>query len=164
MFSATSALRTGPGPGAYNVDAYRSIGGSTSLKFRVNARPRPLDGPSRTLTSGIDYLQVTSGLSHRKTTIAPYYSLPTLSSASIGPSFLPEPSPHSKLRHIKIKNRYPTKEASVTPGPGEYNPRFWPRTSHPPMGPRPPICLSAPSFAPGPGRYDICRDLGAGSR
>jgi hypothetical protein len=160
-FSSTATAQLSPGPGAYDVDADRTIGGPRSLRFRVNAMERPLARASRTLTSDVDFppTDTHSTLGRRGKSIGPYYPIRRATGNELGPSYVPDLNDGFR-RSVVIKARYPDRDAARTPGPGQYDPREWPKTNYPPMGPRPPITLSSPTCSPGPGHYEISRDLG----
>lgn len=161
LFSSVSTVESNPGPGQYNSDPYRVIGGPLSLKYSIKANLKSTFQTQDTDTSKVDFMpfKKTSDSLPRYCSIAPRYDEVRTDIHDVGPSYLPD-SGVNRSKGITIKSRYSIKDSFTTPGPGSYFPKDIPRTQFPPMGSRPPIVLADNSCSPGPGAYDLSRDIG----
>lgn len=163
LFSSTSTSQYNPGPGQYNADPYRTIGGPLSLKYSIKRNHQSTFQTKDTTTSKVDYMPLPNTLDHlpRYCKIANRYeSKPPV--PIVGPSYCP-PSDFKNQKAFSIKSRYPPQDATISPGPGAYNVRTVSKSHPPPMGSRPLIVLSDASCSPGPGAYNVSRDIGQNS-
>ena len=161
-FCATTNRHTTPGPGQYNADPYRAIGGPLSLKYSIKPNLKSTFATSDTITSKVDYMPLsnTSDRLNKLCSIKPKFSEKEPVPA-VGPEFFPE-SEVTKCRKFSIKSRYASRELNNNPGPGSYDPRQCSGTHPPPMGARPPIVLANPGCSPGPGAYNVSGKIGEG--
>ena len=164
LFSSVSAVETNPGPGQYNSDPYRTIGGPLSLKYSIKANLKSTFQTQDSDTSKVDFMpfRKTSDSLPRYCKIAPRYDQIQTDSHDVGPSYLPD-SGFKQTKGFTIKSRYVDHDNTSTPGPGAYFPKDIPRTQFHPMGSRPPIVLAEASCSPGPGAYNLSREIGENS-
>ncbi|OHS93019.1 hypothetical protein TRFO_40677 [Tritrichomonas foetus] len=163
LFSSTTSQYENPGPGAYNSDPYKVMGGPLSLKYSIKPKLKSTFNAQGTLTSKVDFMPLRNTVDRlpKNCKIAPRYpEVPP--KITVGPSYVPEPDFKRKQAYT-IKSRYPDQDSTITPGPGAYDPRECSRTNPPPMGSRPPIVLSDPSCSPGPAAYNVSRDINQNS-
>ena len=156
-FSATTSHQTTPGPGAYDTDSIRSIGGPLSRKSRFNATDRAPKDPPKPITADVAYIAPPSTFDSPKKTIGPRYP-ERAPEKNPGPSYVPDPREGFK-KSITIKNRFPTPKHARSPGPADYDIRTQSRFMPPEMGRRPDTLLGEGSASPGPAAYSVPRDL-----
>lgn len=153
LFSSTSTSTYNPGPGQYELDPYRTIGGPMSVKCAI----RPLYTTKPPITSNIDYMPPVSTLSRGLRGIGSRVES-RRSEPTVGPSYLPDSNENFR-RGTKIKSRYKDPDTSTSPGPGHYEVVEPSKTNPPPMGARPEIVLCDVPVSPGPAAYEITRDI-----
>jgi len=154
-FCPLSIVTKTPGPGAYDTDTYRQVGGPLSTKNSI----RPRYSKSEGFITKASYITPRSSLSHKRILIKNKPKGKPLET-SPGPSYYPDPLENfSHYVKIKSKNRGPN-PFDNTPGPGDYTPIPPTQTSIPAQGPRAPIVLDAIAESPGPAAYDVPRPFG----
>lgn len=156
-FCATSSQQSTPGPGAYDADLDRAIGGSLSRKSRFNTTDRSPKNDPKALTADVAFLAPSSTLDRRGKTIGPKYP-ERAPEGGTGPCYVPDPLEGFK-KSVTIKNRFPTPTHARSPGPADYDVRHESKFLPPEMGPRPDTMLGEGSPSPGPAAYSVPRDL-----
>ena len=154
-FAQFVSTSSNPGPGYYEIDTYKKIGGSDSIKTSIKSRYQE----SKNENSNIDYAPLNYDLGGRKSTIGSRLKQrsETPSANDIGPDYVPQPS--TSHQGIKIKGSRSDKVANDNPGPGYYDPHEPTKNRLPQMGPRGPIFLGSTPSSPGPAAYNISRDI-----